>query len=499
MSGRRGLARRWLVVSPWIALGLVLAGPARGAPAAATAAAKAEARERFDKGLWLFDKGDKASALAEFKRANEIMPNPLVLYNMGLVYAAMNRPVEAVDALTGFLAQAGNAQREQRHRAEQVSNEQAARIARLALTTEVPATVEIDGVEVGHTPLAEPLRLPSGTHVVAVTAPGFLPSRKEVTLAGQMTETLALRLLPAESRMAQLVVTSVPQGAEVIVNGNRAGTTPLPASVAVSPGTAQVEVRRKGYLPATRTLALGEGAHGELAFSLAEDPRAPPASKGVLRINLSEPDTEVWVDGVPRKDASRGLLLPEGPHDLKVERPGFEPYQHTVNLTAGSQTPLALTLVPTPDTLMQYEGSVRTRRVVGWTVLGAGAALTIAGGVYGVVQLGDVNDARSSLDSVLANERDAYNPCYAQSPDYQARGCDAIKTTAQDRVDSAVLRRNLGFVGAGVGVLVAGLGTYVLLTSGDANRYRKPAGVALTEGTLWTDGEAKGVALTGRF
>jgi hypothetical protein len=46
-----------------------------------------------------------------------------------LVYAAMNRPVEAVDALEAFLAQATPAQRAQRRHAAEVRDEQLTRIA----------------------------------------------------------------------------------------------------------------------------------------------------------------------------------------------------------------------------------------------------------------------------------------------------------------------------------------------------------------------------------
>ena len=45
-------------------------------------AARTEARDRFDRGLDLFNGGENPAALAEFKRAYELIPNPLVLYNI---------------------------------------------------------------------------------------------------------------------------------------------------------------------------------------------------------------------------------------------------------------------------------------------------------------------------------------------------------------------------------------------------------------------------------
>src|SRR4051812_20384545 len=61
---------------------------------------KTEAADRFDRGLALFDDGNNAAALAEFLAAYELVKNPVVRLNVGLVYAAMGRSVEAVDVLT---------------------------------------------------------------------------------------------------------------------------------------------------------------------------------------------------------------------------------------------------------------------------------------------------------------------------------------------------------------------------------------------------------------
>src|ERR1700727_2890609 len=87
-------------------LAATVPGAALAQAPAASEAVRQEARERFDRGLRLFNDGDNPGALAEFKRAFELIPNPLVLYNIGLVYSAMGRPVEAVDALDKVIASA---------------------------------------------------------------------------------------------------------------------------------------------------------------------------------------------------------------------------------------------------------------------------------------------------------------------------------------------------------------------------------------------------------
>src|SRR5260370_8717793 len=84
-----------LAAPAWAADAPAAAAPSTAAPSGAV---KAEARERFDRGVRLFEKGENAGALAEFKRAYELIPNPLVLFNMGLVYPAINRPIAATAA-----------------------------------------------------------------------------------------------------------------------------------------------------------------------------------------------------------------------------------------------------------------------------------------------------------------------------------------------------------------------------------------------------------------
>src|SRR5437868_3951814 len=160
--------------------------PNAAAPTEAVAgtAARAEARERFDRGLRLFNAGDNAGALVEFKRAYELVHNPVVLYNIGLVYAQMGRAVEATDALDAVLASPGPLTPERMALARKTRDEQASRIAEVALDANVAgARVEIDGIEVGATPLGAPLRVPGGTHVIGVIAPGFSPERKEIAIA----------------------------------------------------------------------------------------------------------------------------------------------------------------------------------------------------------------------------------------------------------------------------------------------------------------------------
>ncbi len=143
-----------------LALALVTAGPLAPRPVRAQAAppappaslaasdtARAEARDRFDKGLRLFNAGDNAGALAEFRRAYELVDNAVVLYNIGLVYAQMGRAVDATEALNCVLEAPVALTPERVAIARRTRDEQAARIAEITIEASVDgAEVDVDGI-----------------------------------------------------------------------------------------------------------------------------------------------------------------------------------------------------------------------------------------------------------------------------------------------------------------------------------------------------------------
>ena len=288
---------------------------AEPAPGSVADAQRAEAAERFDHAMRLIDEGDDAAAVAELRRVDEIAPHPRVLYNLGLAYAALNRPVDAVATLDRLLAAPGALPRENLRIARVVRDEQARRTATLEITTSVPASIEIDGIDVGKTPLAKPVMIAAGTRLVAALSAGYLPARREITVAGETTQRLALDLAPSELRLAHLAIHTAVPDAEVLVDGQRVGRTPLPGSIAVPPGRRVVELRRPGYRSERREVAVDDGATGELAFDLAEDPTAP--SKGgrlVLAVSGSptrtSPSTAAAAWRLPRAAAAAAGRAP---------------------------------------------------------------------------------------------------------------------------------------------------------------------------------------------
>ncbi len=450
------------------------AAPPRTPIAPATEAARAEAVARFDRALRLFNDGDNAAALAEFQQTYRLVPNPVVLYNIGLVHAAMGRPVEAVEAFDRLLPAPGSLAAEQVQRARAVRAAQADRIAGLVVKVNVEgAAIEVDNLDVARSPTAKPIEVASGTHVVTAVAPGYVPARKPVTVAGRATAEVAFELLPMQGRLAHLIVKSRLPAAEVLVDGQVAGETPLPGSLSLAPGKHVVEVRRAGYVPARRELELGDGAGGEIALDPEEDP-VLAASDGSVALDVRETDVVVSVDGRLRGPYVSPLHLPGGLHRLRVERSGFFAFERDVGVPPSAPLRVSVELEPTPDTLAAYTEGARARRNWGWIGVAGGAALLAVGGGLVGYDASQRSTARSQYGTITSALAVHQHPCDFSQGDAPS-ACVPQINAAADSYNATYARDAAAYVIGGVGVVAIVTGAVLLATGGDPHRYEKKA------------------------
>jgi tetratricopeptide (TPR) repeat protein len=501
------MLRRIRSLALWapIALALITAhGMAHAQAPAPTQQQKDEARGRFDRGITLVNEGDNAGALAEFKRAYQLIPNPVILYNIGLVYAAMGRAVDAADTLGKVLDAPGNLSAAKLERARTVHAEQAARIGELRLDITLPGVVvEVDNVRVGVTPLKGPLRVAGGTRLVTAVAQGHIPFRKEVTVAGGQKLDVHVELVPSERSLAHLAVKTRLPGAEVVVDGQVVGRTPLPATLAVPAGTRRVEVRRRGYTTARSDVTLAEGSEGQVTLEPQEDPSALASEGGTLVLRVSETEPIVSVDGKPRPNFSAGIRIARGPHVLKVERGGFVATERTVHVEAGAHTIVSVNLVPTPETRDAYVSSARAQRTWGWVATLGGAVIAGGSAGYLAYNAGKVSDAQAAWDEIVwESEPGSKRRCDQQTVTDET--C-VIELDERDQdLKDAKGRNTYGYVGVGVGVAIAATGAILLMTAEDPERYEAKGGTEIASSlhmmpAAWVAPESSGFGVWGRF
>lgn len=447
----------------------VLGAPGRAHAQTAATGVRTEAREHFDRGLRLFNQQDNEGALAEFQRAYELVPHPMVLYNIGLVLAAAGRPVQAVDAFDKLLANPAGLDAGRLARAKDERARQAALIAEVTVTSPIAgAVVEVDGFELGKTPLGAPLRMAAGTHVVALSAPGYAPMQKQIAVVGLAKATLAFELQPSDTQPAHLAVKTTLLDADVLVDDQAVGKTPLAASLAIPAGNHVIELRRPGYVSAKQSVTLGPGSAGELALEPTVDAGALDRDGGWLALAVSEKESTTFVDGKPRGVYSSPLHLPRGVHWLRVEHTGFFPFERKVDVPQGASKTISVDMIPTPEARSAYRARTVSQRTWGYIGVGVGAALVVGGGTYLVIN----KHQHDQKEAAFQRQRARFTPggdC-DQSGE-PAADCGVALNLALTDLDSVTSREKYGWIAGGVGVAALGLGVVVLLVNDDPNRY----------------------------
>jgi hypothetical protein len=161
-----------------------------------SAAEQAEARTRYKKGLELYDEGAFDAALIELQRAHELSPSYKILYNVALVYLQLNDYAGSLKNFKRYLADGGK--KVDGKRKAEIEKEIAklqARVATVTLEVNVEgATVSVDDLEVGQTPLEAPLVLNAGKRRLSLQKRGYSPFAKVVVLAGGDEKKLSFEL-----------------------------------------------------------------------------------------------------------------------------------------------------------------------------------------------------------------------------------------------------------------------------------------------------------------
>lgn len=463
----------WLLVL----LGLLL--PSIASAQAVGDADREAAKERFARGVERMRAQDFVGAAEQFEKAYEIAPFAVILYNLGIAYDKLDRPIEAVDALQKVIDAPGNLRADRVARAKEIVAEQNKRIGRLLVTVDQPgAEVRIDGNGVGNTPLPGPHPVGAGTHFLVVLKSGFAPFRKEVKVAGQATETVSVTLEPTELAFAQIWVrTSLPQ-TEVWLDGTQIGVTPLEQSFPVLPGQHAIELRRVGYHSVIKRIDVGGGATAEIEITPAIDEAAVRAEGGTLSLAADELENLVLtVDGKRHGVYAGAIALAPGAHDVTVERAGFFPTTLRVHIGKGGRLERRVVMDPTPETIADHNANATLFTALGWTFTVAG--VLAAGGGVGFT-LWNENSAKDAEDNFLPFLAPG-QLCDADSPAiYDEREC----TTRGERVDAARASRNDRRVGTyvlfiGAGALLA-TGITLLVLAPDSDKY-KPESDGLDE------------------
>ena len=203
------------------------------------------------------------------------------------------------------------------------------------------ALIIIDGKERGRTPAAD-IAVKPGRRVLAVRAENYEELQLQVEVEGcRKLQKFDLALIPA---WAEISLISDPARAEVFVDGQSAGNTPL--TLELLEGEHDLEVRAARFKPWRTRLAVKANQPQQL-----ETIRLEPAD-GQLAVQTKPAGASVMVNDTFAGQTPLELpLAADQSHQIQISKAGYEKAQRTVILQSEQSKTLHINLKPKLGTI----------------------------------------------------------------------------------------------------------------------------------------------------
>jgi hypothetical protein len=134
------------------------------------------------------------------------------------------------------------------------------------------------------------------------------------------------------------------EGAQIFVDDEPVGTSPLPAPVMLDIGERRVRVLKPGFQPFEKPLAVGGSADVTVEVPLQKE-----VHEGKLIVEAPA-GAEIFVDEKQAGTGKAEQVVPSGGHQLRVTAPGMRPFQTEVVVQDRETRSLAVALEPVAAT-----------------------------------------------------------------------------------------------------------------------------------------------------
>lgn len=225
------------------------------------------------------------------------------------------------------------------------------------------ATVEIDGVARGNTPLKRFDLAPNAVHHVRFSLDGYESQDEFVTPGAEGSTTKHAELKPVKGL---LLVTSVPSGAQILRNGETLGVTPrlLVSLDANKPHT--LVLKKEGYL--------------DYKFEVRFEGRSPyvcdiplTVDSGILQVKSEPEGAKISINGMYKGETPKIVEgVPKGRVTIAVSKEGWRTESKEVVVRAGDGQECFFNLKPVPGVLRLVAKQEDARFYVNGEPLGKG-------------------------------------------------------------------------------------------------------------------------------
>jgi outer membrane receptor protein involved in Fe transport len=295
-----------------------------------------EADHLFTLGAEKYQAGDYKVALEYFLASNRLVRNRNVMFNIARTYEHLRNFPDAYRYYQRALD--GETDAGAKQRIKEALQRTAPNVALLKVETDPPgALIFLNRKDLGDRGASpQTLALGAGGYTVIAELPGYEDAtspRIEVQTGGEKSITLKLTRIVGTVRLVGVA------GAQVRVDSDDSPvicTTPCEAPV--PPGQRTLILTKPGFRPTRQVVQVKANALTEVR------PQLEPET-GSLVVNSDERDATIEIDGRTAGFTPSVLNVPVGTHDVRVSLRGFRPVVKRVEVKAGEQTQMEVTLV----------------------------------------------------------------------------------------------------------------------------------------------------------
>lgn len=216
------------------------------------------------------------------------------------------------------------------------------------LSTPADATVTLDGMYKGRTPLTIN-NVAAGAHILQLDSPNYYDwkSTVEIPTGGTRTVSATLNPMPSSST-GWIYVSSSPGGASVTLDGNAVGQTPASGALklnSVAAGDHTVALDRAGYKRFTTKASVSPNTVSEVSAVLV--PASAPSGTGSMSVSSNPSGANILVDntfiGISPLTARD---IAAGEHMVTFRMDGYQDYSTSALVTAGTTSTVSAALLP---------------------------------------------------------------------------------------------------------------------------------------------------------
>lgn len=200
----------------------------------------------------------------------------------------------------------------------------------------------LDGQKKGLTPLD--ITMTPGVHVLKISLEGYTTWEEQINIAEGLEYLREVELSQINVARASLKIESIPQGAEIRVDGVLHGITPKEIELPL--GAYMINLSHAGFESWENPLDLTQIKAYPLKVELK-----PISERAYLSVESSPPGAQVLVDGKRMgKTPLTKLEMPPGNYQVQVSLSGLQDWKGSVRLGANQELPLHIDLQPIPKT-----------------------------------------------------------------------------------------------------------------------------------------------------